>query len=128
MLEQLKYRELKSGFGLNGPAWVGLVKLSRTGTTIYFNGKAFKKAGGRGIAGNYYDIETGEEYWISGIKKNGRDRLFDSTGPAKIDKDAVSSYLRVTGKTALPRNFTIFEAEPSLPEKFYRFQNEKSTK
>ena len=70
----LRYIEIKSGYGDRGPAWIGRVVLSRTKTTVYFNGRAFRKSYGQGISANYFEVETGEEVWISGIKKNGRDR------------------------------------------------------
>ena len=33
----LKYIELKSGYADDGPAWIGNVKESKSGETIYFN-------------------------------------------------------------------------------------------
>ena len=33
----IKYIELKTGYADNGPAWIGNVKESKTGKTIYFN-------------------------------------------------------------------------------------------
>ena len=71
MKPQIKYIELKSGYSDDGPAWIGLVTFSKTGRTVYFNGKAFKSLKPKGISGNHYDLETGEEYWISGVKKTG---------------------------------------------------------
>lgn len=71
---QLKYIELKTGYSDNGPAWIGYIQLSKSGKTIYFNGKGFKSSKGTGINSNYYDIETGDEYWISGVKKDMTDR------------------------------------------------------
>ena len=37
-----------------------------------------------GIARNYFDAETGDEYWISGPKKNGQDRHSAGGGPVAI--------------------------------------------
>jgi hypothetical protein len=85
-MSMLRYIELKSGHGDSGPAWIGRVKLSRSKTTVCFNGRALKKANGGGISGNYFDLESGEEFWISGIKKNGpclsgyHTRLLDVVG------------------------------------------------
>ena len=31
--------------------------------------KRFQRLKGSGISGNYFDVETGDEYWISGVKK-----------------------------------------------------------
>jgi hypothetical protein len=79
-MSMLRYIELKSGYGDSGPAWIAKVKLSRSKTTVYFNGCALKKAKGGGISGNYFDLESGEEFWISGIKKNGEDRHWAGPG------------------------------------------------
>ena len=71
---ELKYIELKSGFSNNGTAWIGLVSFSKSEKTIYFDGKAFQSLNGMGISGNYFDLESGDEYWISGVKKDMSDR------------------------------------------------------
>ena len=42
----LRYIELKSGYNDDGPAWIGYVKLSRSGRTVYFNGRALKQGTG----------------------------------------------------------------------------------
>lgn len=43
------------------------MKTSKTKKTIYFNDHAFQKYNG-GYS-NYVDIENGDEYWISGLKR-----------------------------------------------------------
>ena len=63
----IKYIELKTGYNDDGPAWIGNIKESKIGKTVYFNDHAFQRCSSRGvtgIGGNYYDIETGEEYWM----------------------------------------------------------------
>jgi len=92
MKPELKYIELKSGFGDTGPAWIGMAEFSKSGRTVYFNGKALKNSNAQGIAGNYYDIESGDEYWISGIKKNGTDRHWAGDGKIMIDRKVVDLY------------------------------------
>ena len=54
----IRYIELKTGYNDNGPAWIGKVKESKSGKTIYFNDHAFQKH--HGAFSNYIDIETGE--------------------------------------------------------------------
>lgn len=72
MVKEIKYLELKSGFSDDGPAWIGLVSFSKSGKTVYFDGKAFQSLKGTGIGANYCEIETGDEYWISVVlKKHG---------------------------------------------------------
>jgi hypothetical protein len=70
----LKYIELKTGYNDDGPAWIGYVKGSKTGLTLYFNGRALRRVKKGGITGNYIDVATREEFWVSGIKKNGQNR------------------------------------------------------
>ncbi|MBR1700451.1 MAG: mannose-1-phosphate guanylyltransferase [Lachnospiraceae bacterium] len=89
----IRYIELKTGYCDNGPAWIGNVKESKSGKTIYFNDHAFQKY--HGISGNYIDVESGEEYWISCVKKNGEDRHWAGNGKITIDRKVVDAYLAI---------------------------------
>ena len=102
MKTQILYVELKSGFSDNGPAWIGKGCFSKTGKTIYFNGQVFQK--GNGIRGNHFDIETWNEYWISGVKINGNDRHRTGSGIIQIDENIVQDYLTLIGQTTLQKN------------------------
>ena len=95
------YIELKSGFSDDGPAWISKVELSKSGQTVFFNNTALKRLKKPGIGANHFDIETGEEYWISGIKKNGQDRHWAGSGQVMIDKDIIDEYLKYTGQIEL---------------------------
>jgi hypothetical protein len=93
----LRYIELKSGHSDNGPAWIGYVTLSKTGRTAYFDGRGLMKLKGqrRGDSGgNYIDMETGESFWVSGVKKNGQDRHWAGSGKILIEAAAVADYLK----------------------------------
>jgi hypothetical protein len=92
----LRYVELKSGYSDNGPAWIAYVEQSKTGRTLYFNGRGLMKLKGqrRGESGgNYIDMETGESFWVSGVKKNGQDRHWAGSGKILIQAEAVPEYL-----------------------------------
>jgi len=65
----------------SGPAIIGEVSYSKTGITIYFENKTFQRIKGGGIWGNYYCLEDGNEYWISGVKKHGSNRHIFGSGP-----------------------------------------------
>lgn len=116
MKNRLIYVELKSGHGDSGPAWIDLATTSKTGVTIYSNGKAFKRINRGGIAGNYYDIETDDEYWISGIKKNNQDRHWAGGGDILIDHAAVKAWLTETGRDALPKNLIETDLLPAAQQ------------
>ena len=123
----LKYIELKSGHADNGPAWVARVKLSKSGRTVYFDGKALKRTGSRGISGNHRDIETGKEYWVSGVKKKGSDRHWAGSGIIWIEAGVVAEYLRVIGAAEL--DTSSFQVIADLPEpaiaRFTAIENKK---
>jgi hypothetical protein len=92
--------------GISGPARIGRVTFSQTGKSIYYRGKCFQTLSGQGFKSNYFDLATGEEYWISGCKKNGADRLYGGT--VEIDEDVREEYWtkirgrkRTTGKSQI---------------------------
>jgi hypothetical protein len=100
----LRYIELKSGHSDNGPAWIGYVERSKTGRTLYFNGRGLMKLKGqrRGASGgNYVDMETGESFWVSGVKTNGEDRHWAGSGKVLIEAAAVTEYLATIKAKAL---------------------------
>lgn len=103
MKTELKYIELKTNYEHNGPAWIGLTFLSKSGKTIYFNGKAFQRIGSDRVRGNYYDIETLEEYWISGVKKNTTDRHKFGKGKIMVEERVLNDYLKIIEATELDR-------------------------
>jgi hypothetical protein len=82
------YIELKShpgGHNDNGPAWITRIIFSKSGKSIYFHGKLLKR--GSSGCSNYYDSETGEEYWVSGPKKDGTDRYPWAHNKVFIEED-----------------------------------------
>lgn len=117
---QLFYIELKSGYADNGPAWIGRVEFSKSGKSLYFNGKAFwGKA-----HGSCMDVETREMYWISGIKKNGADRHWAGSGKVMIDKEVVEEYMELRGLAELDkRKYEIVTINKTDKTKFHLFEN-----
>jgi hypothetical protein len=93
MKSRIMYIEDKSG-GLVGPARIGRVTFSKTGRTIYYRGRSFQSLKGQGFKANYYDVETGEHFWISGPKREGGDSLYVSNVPTEIDDDVREEYWR----------------------------------
>ncbi len=90
------YVELKSGHHNDGPAWIGRVRFSKTGRTLYYRGRRLQSLkGGGGLDANYVDIDTGEEFWVSGPKKDRRDRHWSGHGPVEVDPDAADEYRRL---------------------------------
>jgi acetyltransferase-like isoleucine patch superfamily enzyme len=85
------YIEDKSG-SLNGPARIGRVTFSKSGSSLTYGDRTFQKLGGRGFKSNYFDVESGDHFWISGPRKDGQDRLYVSVQPVVIDDDVAEEY------------------------------------
>jgi hypothetical protein len=88
---RIMYVEYK-GDGLHGSARIGRVTFSRTGATLHYRGRSFQRLKGSGFKANYRDVETGEQYWISGPRQDGTDRLYKSDWPIEIDEDVREEY------------------------------------
>jgi len=88
---RMMYVELKSGYGDNGPAWIGRVTFSKSGRSIFYRGRELIRIS-EGVSGNYMDVQTREEFWVSGVKKNGSNRHWAGSGPVQIDDDVRAEY------------------------------------
>jgi hypothetical protein len=117
MEPKLMYVELKTGFNDNGPAWIGRALFSKTGKSIYFNGLALKQTLSGSTGGNKYEINTGDIYWVSGIKKNEQDRHWAGSGKIRIDTEVIPEYLKLVNRQSLPKNkFEIVELDNNPPK------------
>jgi hypothetical protein len=125
MTPVLRYIELKSGHGDSGPAWIALVLMSRTGATVYFDDRALKRMKSGGISGNYVDFESGEEFWVSGVKKNGADRHWAGSGRVFVERVAVPEYLAARGMEKLdPEHHEITDdVKPTNIQRFAVLEN-----
>jgi hypothetical protein len=90
MKSRIMYIERKAG-GLTGDARIGRVSFSKTLRSMYYNNQTFLKVRG-GYKFNCIEILGGEEYWISGCKKNGQDTLYHTGIPVQIDEDVNEEY------------------------------------
>jgi len=91
---RIMYIENKSG-GLEGDARIGRVYFSKSGKSLYYKDKRFQSLKGMGFKSNYYDVDTGEEYWISGPRKDQNDRLYGGNKGVIIDEDVRDEYLAI---------------------------------
>jgi hypothetical protein len=97
---KIMYIENKSQ-GLTGPARIGRVELSKTGKTLRYRGRTFQRI--KGFKANYLDSDTKEEYWISGPRRDGADRLYGERVAIEIDEDVREEYW-VTIRRQKPRS------------------------
>ncbi|MHC4117732.1 MAG: hypothetical protein ACYSWO_09525 [Planctomycetota bacterium] len=122
--DKLYYIELKSDHGDSGPAWISRVKWSKSGRTLYFNGRALKR--GNGVSGNFFCLETGAEFWVSGVRKNGQDRHWAGGGPVMVDSRVVEEYLAFRGVKELNPALhpVVSDIQETDISKFNRMENE----
>jgi len=85
------YVENKDGELDGAHARIGWVSFSKTGRTVYYRGRELAKA--NGINGNFVDVATSDEYWVSGIKRRASNVHWAESGVSVvIDADAMDEY------------------------------------
>ena len=99
------YVQLKTGFDLDrGPAWIARVSFSKSWRTLTFHDKRLRRVTGTAFANadaNFYDVDTGDRYWVSGPKRDQTDGRHSSQQPV-IDDDARAAYEAFLAGNALP--------------------------
>ena len=89
---RVMYVENKDGLIDGASARIGWVTFSQTGRSVYYRGHTLQRIVGGGVNGNYFDTETGEEYWVSGIKKAGQNQHQHHKVAVEVDDDALAEY------------------------------------
>jgi hypothetical protein len=121
--ENLLYIESKIHTGENGPAWIARAQRSKSGRTVYFNNMALKSFKG-GRHGNYFNIETNDVYWISGVKERGANRHWAGSGIIMVDSNVLDEFLKLRGAAKLNSNYykvvSILDTDIS---RFHDFEN-----
>ena len=90
---KIMYIEDKS-MGIEGEARIGRVYFSKSGKTLYYRGQRFQSLKGSGFKANYFEVGSGDHYWISGPRKDQSDRLYGGSQGVKIDKEIYQKYLQ----------------------------------
>ncbi|MFK8015450.1 MAG: 1-deoxy-D-xylulose-5-phosphate synthase [Gammaproteobacteria bacterium] len=88
MQAQIMYIEEKPD-DLKGEGRIGLVGFSKTGKTLYFQGRVLAKTSSA-LKANYFDEDTGDYFWISRPTRTGEDSLFPAL--VRIDPDVRVEY------------------------------------
>ncbi len=103
MQSEIMYIEDKEGLTGNGK--ICRVTFSKTGKTIYYDGKEFQSLKGSGYKSNYFEVNSGVEYWISRPRKDGNDTLYP--GIVQIDNNVREEYwVNIRNKPELKNNHT----------------------
>ena len=85
---RIMYIECK-GASLQGPSRIGRVTYSKSGRSLTYAGRTLLAS--EGFKSNYIDVDRDEEYWVSGPRRRGSDRLY-GTGIVEIDEDVRVEY------------------------------------
>ncbi|WP_410636877.1 hypothetical protein [Amycolatopsis sp. lyj-346] len=91
MARRIMYLQLKTGFDTDrGPSWIAWVRFSPTWKTAYVHDRTLRRWPGMFDA-NFFDVDTGEEFWLSGPKRDRTDGRYSRAAPA-VDDDARGPY------------------------------------
>ncbi|WP_232781844.1 1-deoxy-D-xylulose-5-phosphate synthase [Marinicella sediminis] len=80
--------------GIEGSARIGRVFFSKSGKTLYYRDLVFRSLKGAGFKSNYFEVTTGDEFWISGPRKDQQDRLYGGNRHVEVDEDVQAEYLQ----------------------------------
>jgi hypothetical protein len=94
---RIMYIEDKSE-GLEGEARIGKVYFSKSGKTLYYKGLKFQSLKGNGFKANYFEVDSEDEYWISGPRKDQNNRLYGGNQGVEIDEDIESEYIELINR------------------------------
>jgi hypothetical protein len=126
MKRPLIYVELKTGCGDRGPAYIGFGEYSKSKKTVYFNDQAFQSCKGNGIGANFYDLESQDDYWISGIKREGGDRHWAGGGIISVDQEALQDFLATRDLEELDlKQYKLFKSNKgNIKERIQMLENQ----
>jgi hypothetical protein len=92
--------QLKTGHGTDlGPAWISVVRFTKSWATAYWHGKTLRRA--QGPDTNFYDVDTREEYWVSGPRRDRADTRYSNIRPT-VDDEARDAYEAFLNGAPLP--------------------------
>ena len=94
-LKRVMYVENKDGDIEGVSARIGWVTFSKTGISVKYRGKTLRRSKGRPVNGNFFDVDTNETYWVSGIKRNGSNQHPCERISVQVDGDAREEYQRI---------------------------------
>ena len=102
MPDRVVYLQLKTGYNTDlGPSWIARVQFSRTFQSLKFQGKTLERFQG-GRDANFYDVDNGDEYWVSGPKRDRSDGRYHANVQPTVEEDAREAYEAFLDGAPLP--------------------------
>lgn len=100
MPDRVMFVQLKTGYDTDqGPAWISIVRFNRSWKTARWHGRTLRRF--QLNDANFYDVDSGEEYWLSGPHRDRRDTRYSSIRPT-VDPEAREAYEAFLAGAALP--------------------------
>jgi len=95
------YVQLKTGYDVDrGPKWIALLSFSKSWATAEYRGRTLRRFS-RGWDANFYDVDNGDEYWISGPKRDRSDGRYSNEQP-EVDEEVRAEYEAFLNGAPLP--------------------------
>ena len=93
--------QLKTGHGIDhGTCWISSVRFTSSWRTAHWHGRTLRRAAGMFDA-NFYDVDTDEEFWLSGPHRDRRDTRYSTVVP-QVDDDVRDVYEAFLNGAPLP--------------------------
>jgi hypothetical protein len=97
MKRRVLYIENKTDLIDGEKARIGWASFSKSGRSIHYRGRTLQKST-QLVSGNFFDTETGDEYWVSGVKQKGSNaHPAESAVRIVIDPDALEEVRKIRG-------------------------------
>lgn len=100
MAARVMFIQLKTGYNTDkGPAWISSLRFNKTWKTAYWHGRTLHRW--QGSDANFYDVETREEFWVSGPHRDRPDARYSGVQPT-VDDDIRDVYPAFLDGAPLP--------------------------
>ncbi|HEY8621465.1 MAG TPA: hypothetical protein VIM01_15450 [Dermatophilaceae bacterium] len=101
MPRRVMFVHQKTGYNLDqGPSWIGWVEFNRSWGTARYRDRELRRTPGLWDA-NFVDAETGDEFWLSGPKRDQSDTRYGAR-TTTVDADVRDVYEAFLGGDPLP--------------------------
>lgn len=105
MPDRIMFVQLKTGYDTDaGPSWIANVRFSKSWSTVYFHGRTLRRVTGTAYANydaNFFDVDSGEQYWVSGPKRDQTDARYRHGRPT-VEEDVRAAYEAFLDGASLP--------------------------
>jgi hypothetical protein len=100
MPDRVVFVQLKTGYPTDqGPCWICRARFTKTWQSVQFHGRTLRRQ--QTVYGNFVDVESGEEWWVSGPKRDRTDARYSGQQPV-VDDEVRAEYEAFLAGAPLP--------------------------